>query len=100
MEICTLSLSLSLSLDNTNGLLHREDVWVAYRAEIQAVYLEQGGDDANDGQHDSDQQLDEHKGLDEDLLLREDHLHVSHGHVREGLDHNVALRHALQPWWE
>ncbi|KAA6418873.1 MAG: hypothetical protein FRX49_11229 [Trebouxia sp. A1-2] len=63
----------------------------------QAVYLYQGGDDGNEGQHNSDHQLDEDEGLDEDLLLRENHLHVGHGHVREGLDHNVTLRHALQP---
>ena len=59
------------------------------------MYLYQGGDDGNEGQHNSDHQLDEDEGLDEDLLLGEDHLHVGHGHVREGLDHNVALRHAL-----
>ena len=60
------------------------------------AYLCHSGDNGEDGQDDCGHQLDEDEGLDEDLLLWEDHLHIRHGHIIEGLDHNVALRHALK----
>ena len=58
-------------------------------------YLGYGSDDSDECQDNSNQQLDENNGLDEDLLLGEDHFHVGHGHIMEGLDHHVAHGHAL-----
>ena len=60
------------------------------------TYLYQRSHNCNDSQYNCDNQLDEHKGLDVYSLLWKDHLNVCHWNVRKGLDHNVALSHALQ----
>lgn len=61
-----------------------------------AAHREEGRDGSSQAQDHSDQQLDQHDGLDVDALVRENHLCVGHGDVIEALDMDVALGQPLQ----